>query len=175
MPISYKVCLTDVQTGEEKIFKSTVKASEYLKRSKMYIKVRLGRANKVAYGIDGKEYKITVLSVEKVTSKPKKPKDPANAKYAGYKPATLCYECARSVSFCPWSKRGEAVEGWNAVPTKLKNGQSRNGSGQVVPESVVDSYHVIDCPLFIQEGKTVEERRAQRKMLIEEAKNGKEN
>ena len=137
----------------------------------MYVQVRLGRGDKPATDFNGNEYTIAIVSVKKVASKPKKPKNPDNAKYAGYKDPTLCYRCARAVGFCKWSKNGEAIEGWNAVPTKLKNGQTRNGSGEVVPESVVDSHHVIYCPMFIEDGKTVEERRAQRKMLMEERKN----
>ena len=171
MPISYEIQLTNKKTGEEKIFSSAVKASAYLQRSKMYVRVRLGRGDKTATDVHGNEYTFSIVSVKKVASKPKKPKDPANAKYAGYKEPTLCYRCARAVSFCSWSKSGKEIEGWNAIPTKIKNGQSRNDNGEVVPESVVDSHHVIDCPMFIEDGKTVEERRAQRKMLMEERKN----
>ena len=172
MPISYEISLKDNKTGEEKIFGSAVKASAYLQRSKMYVRVRLSRGDKTATDIHGNEYKIAIVSVKKTASKPKKPKNPDNAKYAGYKEPTLCYRCARAVGFCKWSKKGEAIEGWNAIPTKLKNGQSRNGSGEVVPESVVDSYHVIDCPIFMEEGETIEEKRKQRKMLKEERLRG---
>ena len=168
MPTSYKISITNMKTGEVKIFRSTVKASEYLKRSKMYVRVRLGRANKTAFDIDGNEYKIAVISIEKIASKPKNPKNPDNAKFAGYKEPTLCYSCARAYSLCPWSKRFEPIEGWDAVPTKLKVGQSRNGSGEIVPQKEIDSYLVINCPMFIEDGKTIEERRKQRQMLKEE-------
>lgn len=171
MPISYQISLTDKKTGEEKIFSSAVNASAYLRRSKSYVRIRMSRGDKTATDINGNKYDLAIISVNKFSSKPKKPKNPDNAKYAGYKEPTLCYRCARAVGFCKWSKKGEAIEGWLAIPTKLKNGQSRNGSGEVVPASVVDSYHVINCPMFLEEGKTVEERREQRKRLMKERVN----
>ena len=51
---------------------------------------------------------------------------------------TLCWRCIKSANNgCSWSERFEPVEGWTAVPTKIK-----------FCDYTDDSYRVIDCPEF---------------------------
>jgi len=71
----------------------------------------------------------------------------------------LCTSCARAVGFCSWSKRLEPVEGWDATPTNIK---------AVSNNTAYTSYRIKACPLYIQDGKTKEEQRQQRQMLLEE-------
>lgn len=165
MAISYIISLTDAQTGESKTFISALKASEYLKRSKSYVRLRLERSNKTAYDINGNEYKVAVVGINKVVSTPK-PKNPENQKYAGYKNPQLCYRCARAVGFCSWSKRFEPIEGWTAKPTKISH--LGNKRCEKVCLKDIDSYYITECPLFIEEAKTARERKKQRKLLFEE-------
>lgn len=49
---------------------------------------------------------------------------------------TLCWECDRPD--CPWMQKLEAVPGWTAESTTIKNRE----------RDVVNSYHVISCPMF---------------------------
>lgn len=53
---------------------------------------------------------------------------------------TLCWSCEKCTggSDCPWANRFEPVEGWDAVPTKIK----------MTPEKESDSFKVLSCPLF---------------------------
>lgn len=53
---------------------------------------------------------------------------------------TKCWEC-KNATKCSWAK-GNPVENWNAIPTKIKEA-TING----VP-ILVDSYLVLDCPEF---------------------------
>ena len=56
---------------------------------------------------------------------------------------TLCWNCKRATGFCSWSEDFTPVEGWKAIPTKVKvaNSKGRN-------KTFTDSYLVIECPLF---------------------------
>ena len=55
------------------------------------------------------------------------------------KAPSLCWCCENATSnYCPWVEKGEAVPGWRATPTKIKQ------NGKVV----CDSYHVHSCPMF---------------------------
>lgn len=55
------------------------------------------------------------------------------------KTPSLCWCCENATSnYCPWVEKGEAVPGWRATPTKIKQ------NGKVV----CDSYHVHSCPMF---------------------------
>lgn len=53
-------------------------------------------------------------------------------------PQTLCWDCENSTKphICPWARDATPVKGWVAKPTRL---------GGSYP---MDSYRVIDCPLF---------------------------
>lgn len=58
-----------------------------------------------------------------------------------YADPTLCWECANAAILgCSWSKNFTPVDGWDAVPTKIKAENSR----------YIDSYCVISCPEFVR-------------------------
>ena len=61
---------------------------------------------------------------------------------------TLCWKCKRALPTygCEWADNFEPVKGWNAIPTKLKNGYN----------SFIDSYIVIECPKFEQDSEEAE-------------------
>lgn len=62
------------------------------------------------------------------------------------KPATLCWSCAKACGGCSWSDRSfTPVDGWTAVPTKLFGYRGNDG--------VIDSYRVIECPLYEEDRK----------------------
>lgn len=58
---------------------------------------------------------------------------------------TLCWDCARAVCGCTWSREFIPVNGWMAEETKLK---VKNGD-------YVTSYHVISCPEFVPDARKV--------------------
>ena len=58
---------------------------------------------------------------------------------------TICWDCRRATGFCAWSKSFKAVKGWKAVPTKIQR--------VTPPYDTIDSYLVIECPLFEPETK----------------------
>ena len=64
---------------------------------------------------------------------------------------TLCWYCKNAIGKCSWSQEGIPVKGWGAEPTIIK---CDNGT-------IISSYCVKSCPLFIQEQevkhKTVKE------------------
>ena len=172
MATALMISLTNVKTGEVKVFGSMIQAGEFLGRSKMYIKTRIDEYDKVAIDKNRNEYTIAVIGKGKKKSGyelRKKPYNPENAKYAGYKPAQLCYECARAVGFCSWSRKFEPVPGWTAKPTKISHFKNKYGERIYVKDS--DSYHITECPLFIRDGETKKEIEEQRKMLREELAN----
>ena len=55
---------------------------------------------------------------------------------------TLCWECRRAVGLCPWSRFGEAVDGWKAIPTVIEE-EAGN----------FNSFLVLECPLFQEDEK----------------------
>ena len=65
---------------------------------------------------------------------------------------TLCWDCANATGGCDWADRLEPVEGWDAIQTK-KN-------------SALESYLVLNCPLFERDAYACGARRC---------KEGKEN
>ena len=68
---------------------------------------------------------------------------------------TLCWECANAVPDlygkrgCTWSRRFEPVEGW--VAKKVHKASYDHVGG--------DSYHVIKCPMFVQDRTEVKKIR----------------
>lgn len=183
MSVPRAILLTDLETGEEIRIESLMAASDFLGRSKQYVKVRLYRPveDQTAESlITGAKYKLTPLgagqrrdAIKDPEKRRKKRKpieivDGCEVRSINGKSFQLCNDCARCVGFCSWSKRLEPVDGWTAVPTVVKI----NRRGKNKTEYEMDTYHITECPLFIREGKTVEERRAQRKMLMEERLKG---
>ena len=54
---------------------------------------------------------------------------------------TICWNCKKATGGCSWSDKLIPVDGWEAIPTRVK----------MVLDKVVDSYKVIGCPLFEQD------------------------
>lgn len=57
---------------------------------------------------------------------------------------TLCWKCKNAYGQCSWSSEFQAVDGWDAKPTIIRNlinGEERN----------IDSFDVKRCPLFIKD------------------------
>lgn len=63
---------------------------------------------------------------------------------------TLCWNCRKSCgnSDCPWFKNFTAVEGWDAIPTKI---YQKGGQGRYTKTIEQDSFLVRSCPLFEEE------------------------
>ena len=63
---------------------------------------------------------------------------------------TLCWDCQRAGrSECSWDrKEAKPVEGWEAIPVKINVGADRRVQN-------VQTYVVINCPLFIPEEREV--------------------
>ena len=59
---------------------------------------------------------------------------------------TLCWDCAKATGKCSWSKNFVPVEGWEADPTKVKNGFITWKGRKIF--SLVDSFDVHECPEF---------------------------
>lgn len=59
----------------------------------------------------------------------------------GCKAPTLCWDCAKAMLGCSWSREFIPVEGWTAEPTVLHSGNA----GQT------DSYVVHKCPEFVRD------------------------
>jgi hypothetical protein len=57
---------------------------------------------------------------------------------------TICVNCKKATGGCSWSKKFEPVDGWNAIPTKIKTGYKYGGK---IPH-IVDSFDVYECPEF---------------------------
>ena len=52
---------------------------------------------------------------------------------------TLCWQCEKAGGKCSWSKDFTPVEGWKAVPTKVKAAERKG---------YIDSFDVYECPEF---------------------------
>lgn len=53
---------------------------------------------------------------------------------------TLCWGCSKATGKedCPWANKLKPVEGWEAMPTKIK----------MTVHITVNSYKIVSCPLF---------------------------
>lgn len=51
----------------------------------------------------------------------------------------LCETCKRACGGCSWSDKFEPVEGWDAVPTIINEGDGR----------IIHSFKIKNCPLYI--------------------------
>ncbi len=57
---------------------------------------------------------------------------------------TLCWKCKNACGNCPWSDGSfTPIDGWVATPTIIYN-----------PDSTIPSYHITECPLFIEDDFT---------------------
>lgn len=66
-----------------------------------------------------------------------------NHKRGGLQKATLCWNCANACGNCPWSKKLEPIENWEATPTIVYSADKSIGALQ--------SYFITKCPLFIRD------------------------
>lgn len=57
------------------------------------------------------------------------------------KGSTLCWDCAKAVKKCSWSRAFKPVKGWEATPSRLKIGNGKT----------VDSYIVHKCPEYVSD------------------------
>lgn len=56
-----------------------------------------------------------------------------------YTKTTICWDCKKALGKCSWSNgTARPVEGWTAIPTKIRVQKGQNN----------DSYIVLECPLF---------------------------
>ena len=83
---------------------------------------------------------------------------------------TKCWDCARACGLCPWSeyKRQRPVPGWTAKRRDVK--MQGTWCGRLVTRRV-ESYLVLDCPLFVEsvrEGET--EKQTHRRWTEDETK-----
>ena len=170
------ICLTDVETGKVRTFGSMIQASEFLGRSKQYIQARLTTSDpELAIDAEGNKYRISSYGhgKRKDAHRPRKVRVTKEEwKQEGYEiknllnhTTQLCTVCARATGFCSWSQELEPVEGWEAVPTKIRH-MSKYQELNSIHET--NSYRVVSCPLFIEDAPTTEGRRKQREMLIKE-------
>ena len=51
---------------------------------------------------------------------------------------TLCWRCKNAIGNCPWSSRGEVIEGWEAEEIQIVEGK----------KPILDSFKVKKCPVF---------------------------
>ena len=51
---------------------------------------------------------------------------------------TLCWDCAKAIGGCSWSKRLRPVAGWKIIPTRKTSSDGRNYASCIV----------LDCPEF---------------------------
>ena len=65
-----------------------------------------------------------------------------------YAKESLCWTCQRATGFCSWSRHFEAVPGWEAEPTTIKNGYGRGY------DEYVSSFEVKSCPLYIKDRRS---------------------
>ena len=56
------------------------------------------------------------------------------------KHSTLCWDCEKAGGGCSWSKSFTPVEGWTAIPTKVRSDS--------LSIRHIDSFDVYECPEF---------------------------
>lgn len=173
--------LTALDTGEEFIFGSISQACDFLQRSKQYIRAGIyDNPQKIVSNYHKRKFSLEVLGIgmrKNAVLDPdykRKPKVPIEWDENGdlirhNEKKQLCWDCARASGFCSWSKTLTPVDGWEAKPTMIRH-MSRGGCVNS-EERITNSYVVTACPLFMKDGKTVEERREQRRVLMEELEN----
>ena len=59
---------------------------------------------------------------------------------------SICGECQRKIGTCSWNKEFKPVPGWKATPTKIL---VQTAWGKRTNQSYMDSFNVIECPLYI--------------------------
>lgn len=163
------VCLKNKKTGEEQIFGSMAQACDWLNRSKTYLKYKIMFDDGFSVtNRNNEEFDLTITGIGKRRDAVEKEIRPKDQRFNAHQyPPQLCVRCARATGFCPWSQRLEPVNGWEAETVRILFDGSVN-------------YLIKRCPLFMEDAKTIEGRREQRKLLyreledeIEKEKSGK--
>lgn len=173
MPVAVE--LTNMETGEKFNFDSYAAACEFLGRSPTYLKTHVADVDEVDVSSFGKvPYHLVKVGPGKrkdspISPRPRKIKMDIPYEVRQKFQCQLCTTCARASGFCSWSRDLTPVEGWTAKPTRLKHQVGRGEKAKEV--SFMDSYRILECPLYIQDAYTREERREQRAMLLEERRN----
>lgn len=60
---------------------------------------------------------------------------------------TLCWSCAKACGGCSWSKDFKPIDGWDAIPTKIRIPDDDGGA------RYVDSFKITACPQYIADSK----------------------
>lgn len=170
--IPVAVELTNMETGEKKKLDSYMAACEFLGRSSTYLKTKVAEVDEVdVSNVHGIPYHLVKIGPGKRKDSPNTPRPRKVLKNVPLEQrqkfqCQLCTTCARASGFCSWSRNLTPVEGWDAEPTKLKH---QVGRGEKSKEaSVMESYRVKACPLYVKDAETKDGRRAQRFILLEE-------
>lgn len=83
---------------------------------------------------------------------------------------TKCWDCAKACGHCPWSEynRQRPVPGWTAIRRDVK---MQGTCGGKLVTRMVESYLVLDCPLFVPDARESETgKQAHRRWTQEELK-----
>ena len=56
------------------------------------------------------------------------------------KSSQLCFSCVYATGGCSWSDRFIPVEGWDAIPTTIKDGERAD----------IKSFKITSCPRFVK-------------------------
>lgn len=170
--IPVAVELTNMETGEKKKLDSYMAACEFLGRSSTYLKTKVAEVDEVdVSNVHGIPYHLVKIGPGKrkdspVTPRPRKVLKNVPLEQRQKFQCQLCTTCARASGFCSWSSNLTPVEGWDAEPTKLKHQVGRGPKN--TDATIMESFRIKDCPLYIQDADTKEGRRIQRNMLLEE-------
>lgn len=118
-----KVILTDIETGEQKSFDSTLAAVKFLKPYSEATYLRMEQGKEYIEADTGKRYTVTFPEeppTHGIRQIPKKP--------------SLCNRCGTNILECDWLQSFTPIKGWYA---------------ELVPYRENDlTYNVIECPLF---------------------------
>lgn len=137
------VRLTSCVDGKRYEFDSYTDAGRFLHRSHAYLNV-CRRENRVPSNLKtGETFKYEILGFvihkNRIRAKATSPQ--------------LCNKCARAGGFCSWSENLTPVKGWEAE-------ESVDADGNFF------TWHILGCPLYMEEAKTVDGRKEQRRLLV---------
>lgn len=125
---SKQCILIDSETGETFKFDTTANASLFIGRNSHYVSNAFYNGGKIV-DEEGRKYDAIVGGVHSSEINPK------NKSLRGAK--QLCFSCKKACGGCSWSTWFRPVQGWKAVPTKIRQGYQ-----------TVESFHIMDCPEY---------------------------
>lgn len=128
--------LVNKETGESTEHQTLQAASKSIGRGVCYISqtIRNGYAIRDAEGYEYTIYKDGVV-LEYSRSLPKR---------TAHKHMQICFSCTKAVCGCSWSRWFKPIEGWDAVPSEIKN-----VAGNTV--RITPSYAIRGCPEYEKE------------------------